>query len=69
MGPAVKQIALYRAQIFSPLLLNVDQCPLASAEGKVLQTGQLEEVLLGVDYPSTLQVTPSGRLASSTVMV
>ena len=65
----MKNLSLYRADILLPLHLDICKCPLPTAECKMLQTGELEEVLLGVDYPSTLQVTPSGRLASSTVMV
>ena len=36
VGAAVEQVALYRAQIFLPLLLDVDECPLPPAEGKML---------------------------------
>ena len=49
--PGVKQRAFHRAQIFPPLLFNVDQRPLPAAESKVLQSGEREEVLLGVDHP------------------
>ena len=68
MGPAVEQAALHGAQILLPLLLQVDQRPLAAAEGKVLDAGELEEVLLTAGgHPMRLQVTPAGRAASSTV--
>ena len=33
------------AQIFSPLLLQIGQCPLTAAEGKVLDTGHLQVVV------------------------
>ena len=46
-GPA----PLHCAQIFPPLLLNMNECPLPSAKGKMLQAGQLEEVLLPIDHP------------------
>ena len=65
----VQNRAVHRAVILCPLVLHMDERPLPTAECEMLQTGELEEVLLGVDYPSTLQVTPAGRLASSTVMV
>ena len=39
-----------------------------NTKGKMLQTGQLEVILLGVDHPMRRQVTPVGRADSSTVM-
>lgn len=48
VGTMVEEIPLRRAEIVPPLLLDVDKCPLPSVEGKVLKTGQLEEVLLTV---------------------
>lgn len=66
MGPTVEKVPLHRPQVFPPLLLNVDEGPLAAAECKVLQAGQLEEVLLGIGHPMRWQVTPAGRAASST---
>ena len=42
MGPGVEQVSLYRAEIFRPLIFNVDKRPLAAAKGKVLQAGELE---------------------------
>ena len=69
MGVFVENRPVGGAEILRPLVLNVNEGPLPAAELEMLQTGELEEVLLGVDYPSTLQVTPAGRLASSTVMV
>ena len=65
----VQNRAVHRAVILRPLVLHMDERPLPTAECEMLQTGELEEILLRVDYPSTLQVTPSGRSASSTVMV
>ena len=47
----VEEFPLHCAQVFFPLLLDVDERPLAAAEGKVLQAGQLEEVLFGVGHP------------------
>ena len=68
VSPAVEHAALHGAQILLPLLLQVDQRPLAAAEGKVLDAGELEEVLLTAGgHPMRLQVTPAGRADSSTV--
>lgn len=36
VGAGVHQIALYRAQIFLPLVFNVDQRPLPAAENEML---------------------------------
>ena len=58
-----------RAVVFRPLVLHMDERPLTAAECEVLDAGELEKIGLGIDYPSTLQVTPFGRSASSTVMV
>ena len=70
MGPAVEQLAFHGAQIFLPLLFQVDERPLAAAEGEVLDTGEGEKVLLTIDgHPIRLQVMPAGREASSTVTV
>ena len=70
VGAPVEQIALHRAQVFLPLLLQVDQRPLAAAEGKVLQAGELQDILFGIfGHPMRVQVTPAGRAASSTVTV
>ena len=51
MSTTVKEITFHSAQILLPLLLHMDKGPLAAAEGKVLQTGELEVVLLGIDHP------------------
>ena len=68
VGPPVKKVALHGAQVFRPLVFNVDQRPLPPAEGEVLQAGELEEVLVPVHgHPIRVQVTPAGRAASSTV--
>ena len=60
VGPAVEDVPLHRPEVFLPLLLNVNEGPLAAAEGKVLQTGQLEKVLLTIAAH-----TPSITSASS----
>ena len=67
VGIAVHQSAVHRAEILRPLLLNVNQRPLAATEAEVLQPGQLEEGFLGIIHHIRMQVTPSGRRASSTV--
>ena len=66
MRPFMHQRAIHSAVIFSPLVFNVDQRPLAAAKGEMLQAGQLEEVLLLIDHPMRVQVTPAGRWSSST---
>ncbi|MFQ7853770.1 MAG: hypothetical protein ACLRIS_00095 [Flavonifractor plautii] len=40
MGTLMEELALYGAQIFLPLLFQMDQRPLAAAEGKVLKAGE-----------------------------
>ena len=47
----------------------MDECPLAAAELEVLQTGELKEIILGIDHPIRVQATPSGSFSSSTVTV
>ena len=59
----------HRAQIFLPLVFHGDQGPLTAAEGKVLQAGELEEILFRIGHPMRVTVTPAGRPASSTVTV
>ena len=46
VGIFVKDRSVSGAEIFRPLVLNVNERPLAAAELEVLQTGELEEVLL-----------------------
>lgn len=67
MYPPVKEIAVHGAQVFPPLVFDVDQRPLTAAEGKMLKTGKLEEVVFCVHQLNRWQVTPAGREASSTV--
>ena len=45
MGTLMEELALYGAQIFLPLLFQMDQRPLAAAKDKVLQTRKLEIIL------------------------
>lgn len=66
MGPPVEQVAFCCPEVFPPLLFNVNQSPLATAKGKVLQAGELEILLLSVHHPMRWQVTPAGSAASST---
>ena len=46
MGVFEQEPAVHRAVVFGPLILDVDQRPLPAAEGKVLQAGELEVVVL-----------------------
>ena len=67
MGALMKQMSLNGAQIFRPLPLDVDQRPLAAAEGEVLQPGQSKIVFLLPDgHTICVQDTPSGSAAVST---
>ena len=67
VGTLMEKLALYGAQIFLPLLFQMDQRPLAAAEGKVLKAGEGEKLLLTEVHPIRRQVIPAGRAASSTV--
>ena len=67
VGVFVKDRSVGGAEIFCPLVLDMDKRPLAAAELEVLQTGELEEILLGINHPIRVQVTPSGSFSSSTV--
>ena len=49
------------AQIFAPLLLQMNQRPLTTAEGEMLQAGHEEILVLGGHQESLSQCTPSGR--------
>ena len=46
MGALMKEMPFNGAQIFRPLPLDVDQRPLAAAEGEMLQPGQGKIVFL-----------------------
>ena len=61
--------AVRRAVILRPLVLDVNERPLAAAELKMLQAGELKEIIPGIDHPIRVQVTPSGSFSSSTVTV
>ena len=69
MGVFMHEAAVYSAEIFCPLVFNVDQRPLAAAKSKMLETGQLEPVLFPDVHPIWIQVAPAGRAASSTVTI
>ena len=63
----VQDCTVRRAVVFCPLVFDVDESPLPATEAEMLQAGELEKVLFGIDHPLRVQVTPSGRCASSTV--
>jgi len=68
--PLVEDRAVGRPQIFRPLSFQMDQRPLTTALGEVLQAGELQKLLFRIRrYPMRVQVTPAGRAASSTVTV
>lgn len=64
----MQKLTIDGAEVVCPLMLNMDQRPLPAAKGEMLQAGKLEEVLLGIDHPMRVQVTPWGRCAVSTVI-
>ena len=66
MRPLMEQIPFYGAQIFLPLLFQMDKSPLPAAESKMLKAGEREEVFLTVGHPIRRQATPEGRADSST---
>jgi hypothetical protein len=45
----------------------MDQRPLTAAKEEMLDAGELEVVVLLIAHPIRVQVTPAGKLASSTV--
>ena len=69
MGVFVENCPVGGAEILRPLVLNVNEGPLPAAELEMLQTGELEAVLLPIDHPIRVQVTPSGNSSSTTVTV
>lgn len=68
MRPLVKDRTADRARILRPLPLDVNQCPLATAERKVLNAADLQIVFLSVcHYAMRVTVTPAGTAALSTL--
>ena len=65
----VNQFALSRPKIIRPLVFYMDERPLPAAEGKMLEPGELEIVVLGKAHAMQVQVTPAGRRPSSTLTV
>ena len=63
----VENMPLRCAQVFRPLLFQMDQCPLPGAIGIVLQARQLEPLLFGIAHTMRVQVTPSGISPTVTV--
>ena len=63
MGPAVEQIALYGTHVVLPLLFQVDERPLAAAEGEVLDTGEGKEDCSVAEPMGFINCT-DGRLVS-----
>ena len=61
MHTFVHEIAVHRADIFLPLLLDVDERPLPPAEGKMLDAGQHQEFLL---RPGHVRSITSGAMPS-----
>jgi hypothetical protein len=44
----MQDATFYGTQVFLPLLLDMDQCPLPAAEGKMLQAGDGEQIVVTV---------------------
>lgn len=66
MRTPVEQLPVDGAQIFRPLLFQMDQRPLSAAEGEVLDTGNGQiGIFPGVGHTISVQVTPSGSASSS----
>ena len=56
------------AQVFLPLLLDVNERPLPAAKEEMLDAGDIQPLLFAICHQlMRVQVTPSGRSASSTV--
>ena len=56
------------AQVFLPLLLNMNERPLPAAKEEMLDAGDIQPLLFAICHQlMRVQVTPSGRSASSTV--
>jgi hypothetical protein len=58
----VKDSSLNRAQIFRPLLLDMDKRPLAAAKDEMLNAGQHQKIVLVIRhfYIILTQDTPAG---------
>lgn len=67
--PLMENIPLDRAQIFCPLLFQVNKRPLPPAERKVLYARELEIFILRISHPMVVTVTPSGIAAAFIVTV
>ena len=59
----VHDLTFDSAEILRPLLLDMYQCPLPTAEAKMLQAGDHQAIVRLVHYDSLSQVTPSGMLS------
>ena len=64
MAAFVQQMTFDRAQVFGPLLLQMDQRPLPPAEAEMLDARH-HQVIVSVHQANLSQVTPSGRLSST----
>lgn len=67
MRPFMQQLPFRRSHILSPKLLDMDERPLSAAEGKMLQPGELEVIVLPITHDMRIQVTPWGRRSAETV--
>ena len=62
----MQQVPLYRTQIFFPQLFDMDECPLAAAKGKVLNSRQHQEFVFVIPphIPSMISGTKPSNGAS-----
>ena len=60
----VQEMPFGGAQVFGPLLFQMDERPLAAAEAEMLDAGHLQ-ITVGVHQASLWQVTPAGRSVST----
>ena len=68
MALLMDDLPLDGAQVFLPLLLNMNERPLPAAKEEMLDAGDIQPLLFAICHQlMRVQVTPSGRSASSTV--
>lgn len=65
----MENCAVCGSEILCPLLFDMNERPLSAAELKMLEAGELEEILLRINHPIRVQVTPAGSRVSSKVTV
>ena len=64
VAPFMQQLPLDGAQVFGPLLFEVNQRPLPPAKAEVLDAGH-QQVVVCIHQDNLSQLTPAGRVSSS----